>query len=712
MTMFDTPGAMRHPAALPLVRLSILALGAACACCRAQDTAAPAPAATTSATATSTAPEATGRRAAVPDTVLITGNPLGRDTATLPASVLQGEALALRRAGTLGETLDGLPGVATSGFGPNSSRPVIRGLDGDRVRLLDNGGASSDASNLSFDHAVALDPLLVDRLEVLRGPAALLYGGNATGGVVNAIDNRIPRAPLLGLGGRAELRLGGAARETATAAVVEGGGAGLAWHADAFGRQAGDLQTPRYTPLEGGLPLAPSTSVRNSASRSQGGALGGSWVSEQGYLGASVETLHHRYGVTVEPEVFIRLQRQRLALAGERRGLSGWLQQVSVAASHTRYEHEEVEGSGAVGTTFSSQGSDLRVELRQAALGPLQGVVGLQAETLRFEALGAEAFVPATRTRSSAVFVLQELHTKPAVLTLGARLEQVRVASDGDAADAAEPRFGAASARRFAPASLSLAARSELGGGWQASASLGSTQRAPAYYELHANGVHVATAAYEKGDVALPVERSRHAELGLAWRQGPHMLQAHVFSTSFASFIALDATGVDVLIPGEDGEPDSSVPEYAFRAVRARMSGLEVEARTRLVAAAWTLDATATLDTVRGDNIDTGEPLPRLAPVRLRVGLQAGAHMWTAGVAVRHHGAQNRVPATDTATPGATLVDLWARGRLTAAGSLLWFAKLSNVGDRLATSASAVQTVRGLSPQGGRAMQLGLQWRH
>ena len=647
----------------------------------------------------------------VTDTVLITGNPLGRASTTAPASVLQGEALAQRRAATLGETLDGLPGVASSGFGPNSNRPVIRGLDGDRVRLLDNGGASSDASNLSFDHAVAMDPLVVERLEVLRGPAALLYGGNATGGVVNAIDNRIPRAPLAGLGGRAEVRLGGAARERASAAVLEGGGGGLAWHADAFGRDAGDVATPRYTPIEDGQPLDPSTRVRNSASRSHGGALGGGWVSEQAYLGASVETLHNRYGVTVEPDVFIRLQRQRLALAGEQRGMTGWLQQVSVAASHTRYEHEEVEGSGEVGTTFSSRGNEMRVQVRHAPLGPLQGVLGLQSETLRFEALGAEAFVPATRTRSNAVFVLEELHTAPAVLTLGARLEQVRVQSAGDAAGAQEPRFGAAAQRRFTPGSLSLAARSDLGSGWQASATLGSTQRAPAYYELYANGVHVATAAYEKGDAGLPLERSRHVELGLAWRQGAHTLQAHVFSTRFSSFIALDATGVDVVVPGEGGEPDSSVPEYAFRAVRARMNGLEVEGRTQWTLGPWALAANASLDAVRGDNLDAGEPLPRLAPQRLRVGLQAGTGAWTAGLALRHQAAQRRVPATDSATPGATLVDLWARGRLTAGGGLLWFAKLANAGDKVAVNASAVATVRGLSPQGGRALQVGLQWR-
>jgi iron complex outermembrane recepter protein len=156
-------------------------------------------------------------------TIVITGNPLARERGAAPVSVLSGEGLSQRRAASLGETLDGLPGVASSGFGPNAGRPVIRGLDGDRIRVLDNGGASSDASNLSFDHAVASDPLVAERIEVLRGPAALLYGGNATGGVVNTIDNRIPRKPAAGLSGRAEARFGGATNQRSAAVVLDGG---------------------------------------------------------------------------------------------------------------------------------------------------------------------------------------------------------------------------------------------------------------------------------------------------------------------------------------------------------------------------------------------------------------------------------------------------------------------------------------------------------
>lgn len=645
-------------------------------------------------------------------TVVITGNPLGRDTLALPASVLSGDGLAQRRAATLGETLDGLPGVAATAFGPNSSRPVIRGLDGDRVRLLDNGGASVDASSLSFDHASATNPLVAERIEVLRGPAALLYGGSATGGVVNTLDNRIPRLPASGLSGRAEVRLGGAAAERSGAALLEGGEGRWAWHADAYGRKAEDLHVPRFIPLEGGVALPPSRRVRNSAAQGEGAALGGGWVSSQGYLGASVETAGQRYGVTVEPDVFIRMRRERLALAGEWRALSGAVDSVTAQASSTRYRHDEVEGSGDIGTTFRSQGEELRLQARHAPWGPLRGVVGLQTEALNFSALGEEAFVPGTRTRSSAMFVLEEWNAGPAVLGLGARAEQAKVASLGDPAGG-EPRFGSPRQRRFSPTSAAFSARAGGNEGWQASLGLGHTERAPAYYELYANGVHVATSTFERGDDSLPTESSRHAELGLAWKQGPHHVKASLFQTRFSRFISLDATGTRLTLPGAQGEPDTALPEFAFRAIRARLSGAELEARTRLLSAgaarAYAVDLSLGLDTVRGSNRDKAEPLPRLAPLRLRAALQAEAAGWQAGVGLRYSARQTRVPATDRPTPGAVLLDLWAGGSLPLGGDQRWFARLSNLTDKLAFNASSIDTIRGLAPQAGRAFSAG--WR-
>lgn len=672
------------------------------------------------ATAALSPPAAAQRSPSSPatSTVVVTGNPLRSSALDQPSSVLSGDALTRNRAGTLGETLASQPGVAATDFGPQSSRPVIRGLDGDRIRLLDNGGASADASNLSFDHAVAVDPLVVDRIEVLRGPAALLYGGNATGGVVNTLDNRIPREALTGLGGRAELRAGGPARERAAAAVLEGGAGALNWHVDLAGRNSENRRTPVFTPVADGQPLPEATEVANSAGESRAAALGASWADALGYLGAAVDGYRNDYGVTVEPDVTIRMQRERLQIAGERRGLSGPLASLSLQGSHTRYQHEEVEGSGEVGTTFKSRGGELRLQANQAdvalPVGIWRGALGLQAERLDFSALGEEAFVPDTHTRSQALFTLQSM-ALPGGTTFsgGLRLERVQVRSDGDADPNEPPRFGPAAERDFRPTSLSLGLAAPIGGadsGWRWTATLGSTERAPAYYELYANGLHVATGVYERGDPQQQLEKSRHGELGLQWQRGEHSLRAAAYSTRFDNFIALDDTGQTVTIVDDQGGT-SDVPVYAFNGVPARLQGLEIEGRTRLLDAAWRLDATASLDAVRGDNRATGQPLPRIAPWRLMLGLEASQGPWRAGVQVRHSAEQDRVPATDIATPSATLVDLWASWQqgLGGAADALWYLKLGNVGDTLAYNATALRNARELAPAGGRALQAGVR---
>ena len=640
--------------------------------------------------------------------VLITGNPLGRDQAQQPANVLSGDGLSVRRAGTLGETLDGLPGVSSTWFGPNSSRPVIRGLDGDRIRVLDNSGPSVDASSLSFDHAVALDPLVVERVEVLRGPAALLYGGNATGGVVNTLSNRIPRGPLQELSGRAELRLGGASSERAGSALVEGGAGALAWHADVFTRRTSDLRVPNHAPIEDGEVLPGTTRVRNSASDTEGGAIGAAWTDDDGFAGLSLDTTRNRYGVTVEPDVFIRMQRDRVAFAAERRRLPGPISAFEIQASHTRYRHEEVEGSGEVGTTFRSQGNDLRIQARHAALGPWTGVFGVQSEALDFSALGEEAFVPGTRTRSNAAFVLEELKAAGMTWSVGARVERVKVASEGDVADAEVARFGAPGERTFRPTSLSLGLSWPMAAGWSASAGLGRTERAPTFYELFANGLHVATAAYERGDANLREERSLHTGLGLHWSRAGSSFSASLFDTRFARFISLAATGAEIEVPGEGVAEGSLVPEYGFRTVRARLRGFELEGRQRLAERPWALDLTGSLDRVRADDLSRGEPLPRIAPMRLRLGLEATQGDWRAGVSLNHAAAQGRVPSTDAATPSSTLLNAWLSW---TTGEALWFARLENVGNRLAYSATTIATLRGLVPLPGRALSAGLRLR-
>jgi iron complex outermembrane receptor protein len=650
------------------------------------------------------------------DEVTITGNPLRDRSPVQPSSVIAGDELLRQRAPTLGDLLDGQPGVAGSGFGPQSSRPVIRGLDGDRVRVLQNGGAQLDASSLSFDHAVAVDPLAVERVEVLRGPATLLYGGSAVGGVVNTIDNRIPRQPLQGVLGRAEVRAGGAARERAAAAVIEGGAAGLNWHLDLHGRRTGDLRVPSFTPVQpDGTVDAPRRRVLNSAGEAEGAALGVSWADARGHIGVSHETLRNDYGVAVEPDITIGLRRERTALSAERRQLSGPFTELRLEASRTRYRHAEFEGDGSIGTRFSNRGHDVRLEARHRPLGPFEGVVGVQTEDSRFAALGDEAFVPSTRTRSSALFLLERWSLGPSRWTVGARQERVEVASAGD--EDGSGQFGAPQARKFSPRSASLGLELPLAAGQVAGGdglsligSLASSRRAPTYYELFANGLHVATGAYEVGDAALATERSRHAEVGLQWQRGHDRLRAQVYQTRFANYIALNQTGLVTLVD-DDGNPQD-VPQYSFQSVPATLKGVEAQGRTRLLDRGWTLDLNAVGDLVRGERRDTGEPLPRLAPWRVTLGLEASQGPWKAGASLRHAGRQDRVPATDIATAAWTRLDLWLTRRIDLGGAdALWFVRLDNLTNELAYNASALRSARLLAPMPGRSLMTGLRVR-
>lgn len=636
-----------------------------------------------------------------PDTTLrevtVTGNPLGAADLIAPAVSLSGASLLLRRGTTLGDTLDGLPGVSATYFGPNANRPVVRGLDGDRIRILANGGATLDASGLSYDHAVPVDPIAVERVEVLRGPGALLYGGSAVGGVVNVIDNRIPREPLDGVTGRADLGLSSGNRGHGAGFMVEGGTNRLGLHADVFDRSTADLRVPANLDCTQGGVTRTARRVCNSASDVRGGAVGASLFFDSGYLGASLSDYRSDYGSVAEDEVTIGMKSTRQAVEGEWRNPLPGLQKLKLQAGHTDYRHTEFD-AGAPGTVFSNRGNDWRLEARHAKLGALDGVIGLQGESTRFSAVGDEAFAPYSRTRQTALFAHEELTTAWGRLSFGARGESVRVESFGNP-DVA--RFVPAS-RSFSPRSYALGALWNLAPQWQLTSGLARTQRAPRDYELFADGAHVATGAYEVGNASLGVERSLNAELGLQYKRGAHSARINVYRNRFDNYIALQSTG-NVM----DG-----LPEFAYNAVRARFTGVEAEGTVRLLAGPQTLDLQLRGDVVRAVNLDTGEPLPRIAPARAGATLVWSQGAWGAQLGFDHAAAQDRVPAGERATGSYTLWKAALTWRMRAGpSSLLWYARVDNAGDRLAYSASSIltQTAPGKSPLAGRSVKLGVQ---
>jgi iron complex outermembrane receptor protein len=641
------------------------------------------------------------------DPVIVTGNPLGSREVAVPVSVLSGDELVLRRGSSLGETLAQQPGVSSTYFGPHANRPVVRGLDGDRVRILSNAGGSIDASSLSYDHAVPIDPLVVERLEVLRGPGALLYGGSAMGGVVNTIDNRIPAERIQGMGGAAEARLGGADRERGGAALVEAGDGRYAVHADVFGRHTDDLRVPRYTAAQDGQVIE-GTTVRNSASRTLGGALGASVFFEGGHVGLSADTYDSRYGTPAEPDIHLNMKRDHIGLAFEQRDETGPLRAVRVNINGTDYRHEEVESDGAVGTVFKSRGHETRIEVQHAPVANVRGALGLQWEDVDFSALGDEAFVPSTRTRKLAFFGLEEVAWAGGTLSAGARVERALMSSEGDP-DASSARFGAPTERRYTVYSTSLSNVMPLFAGWSASVAASLSERAPTSYELYANGVHAATGAFERGDVTLPKERGANMDFALQWKGKTGRLRTGVFLTRFSRFISLDSTASRVEETDAEGNV-VSFPEFAYRAVRATLRGIEVDGRWRLLDGRWTLDLAGKLDYTRGTNEDTGEPLPRVAPLRLTLGLNAGRGPWRAGVELAHAARQSRIPATDTPTDAYTLVNFSLTRKLSMGDAdATWFVKVDNAGDVLAYSANTIQTVRGFTPLPGRSLKTGIR---
>jgi iron complex outermembrane receptor protein len=632
--------------------------------------------------------------------VTVTGNPLGATELIVPAVQYSGENLLLRSQSTLGETLDGTPGVASTYFGPNASRPVIRGLDGDRIRILNNGGATVDASSLSYDHAVTAEPLTMERIEVLRGPGALQYGGSAVGGVVNVIDNRIPREPVFdaagGVTGKADLSLDSGKREQAGAVLLETGNERYALHADAMSRHSQDVSVPISLACTQGGVTTWGRRICNSASQSSGGALGGSLFFDAGYLGASVSTTASRYGTVAEDEVTIDMTSSRFALEGEVRGLGGALQSVKAQMSHSDYRHTEF-AAGVPGTVFRNSGDDLRLQARHAKLGALDGVIGLQAEQSRFSADGAEAFAPYSRTGTLAVFVHEELGASWGKLSAGARTEAVDVESLGNPALA---RFTPAS-RRFNPASYALGALWNVAPQWQLTSNLSRSERAPKDYELFADGVHVATHAYELGDANLGKERSTNLDLGVNWKRGPDHAQVQAFVNQFDNYISLEASNLTA-VP----------PQYRYTQVQARFSGLEASGQVRLIDAGQTLDLALRWDLVRAENASTGQPLPRIAPMRAGAELRWSSGPWGARLGTDQVAAQDRVPAGQLPTDGYTLWHAATTYRAQAgASSLLWYARLDNIGDTLAYPATSIltQTVPGKAPLPGRSVKVGLQ---
>lgn len=641
---------------------------------------------------------------------VVSASPFTRaqDEIAAPTSVLAGERLLLRRAGSLGETLAAEPGISSTWFGPGASRPVIRGLGGDRIRILQGGIGTLDASVVSPDHAVALDPLLIERIEIVRGPATLLYGGSAIGGVVNVIDGRIPEtAPERALSGRFETRLGSAAEERAAAGVLTGRAGPLSWRLDGFTRRTDDLRIPGY---------AETAAVRaehddadeesahgilpNTATKTRGAGLGVSYLTARGHVGVSYSGFNSLYGVPGhghhgdeddhdEEGVRLDLRQRRWDLHGELFNLTPLIHTARLQLGVADYGHDELEGD-EVGTRFTNRAHEGRLEFLHHPIGPFEGAAGLHVSRSDFAAAGDEAFLPPSVTTNTAVFLYEEIARGGISWQFGARVERQQVkpaASTG------------LDARAHTGASLSGGFVWKTGEAWSIALALNRSERAPNAQELYADGPHAGTGSYEIGDAGLGLERALGLDLSLRRRIGHVTGVATVFVNDFDGYIFEQATG----------EEEDDLPVYAFTQRDARFHGAELELIAHLHNGGGSqFDVRLLADTVRGTNRSDRTPLPRIAPARIGVGLdyRRGALSFT--TEVRHSLAQERTAPNETATGSHTLVNAAAVWRLKIGRiDTELFARGSNLNDT--TARVHTSFLKDIAPLPGRDLTIGVR---
>ena len=638
------------------------------------------------------AAETTASRTTDLDKIVVTATPLRGSTEQLaiPVEVLSGEELDRNKSGTLGDTVSKLTGVQTTNFGTGVGRPIIRGQEGPRVQLLSGGIGSMDASTVSADHAVSIEPFLADQIEVLKGPATLLFGSGAIGGAVNVVDGRlaesIPDSPL---SGRAEVSGNTVNNERTGMFRLDGVNGNWVLHVDGLIRDGDDYDIPGYAIVEhdhdeeegheeeeqvkGTLP--------NSSISTRAGAVGATWLGEKAYFGLAASTYRTNYGIPdgahvhgeehdhdgedeeaeheEEASVRIDMAQNRLDLKAGVYSPVSFLQSINLRAAYNDYEHVELEG-GIPATRFTNKGYEGRLEALQKEWNGWRGAFGLQFGHADFGAIGEEAFVPSTVTDSLGVFVLQEKDFGPFKLELGGRYDRVDL----------EPQ--AVASRDFDAFNLSAAGIWRINDGFDLRIGVDSSERAPTTEELFAAGAHVATRAIEIGDSGMDTEKGLRGEIGLHWHSDRIDAKFALYQTDFSDFIYLANTGVE-----EEG-----FPVRLWTQSDATFRGAEAEAKIRLADAAsgaWDLrvfgdyvraeldgsgSRTVAFEVPHGDHthayevdIAQGGNLPRIAPMRFGADLGWSLGGWRASVGAVRYSKQDDVAEGEETSPGYTLVD-------------------------------------------------------
>ena len=599
-------------------------------------------------------------------------------------SVLSGTDLVRDMRPQIGDTLARLPGVSATSFSPGASRPVLRGFQGERIRVLTDGIGSIDVSNTSADHAVTIDPLTAERVEVLHGPAVLLFGSQAIGGAVNVLDRRIPRrVPDEPIHLDLIAGYGSADNERSIAAGADApiGKGGLVLHLDGSYRNTDDREI-------GGFLLSPELRAEqldiaaeeeaeghaeeaaearalaafrgvlpNSATETKtlGGGL--ALIRDGGNIGVSLSWFDSDYGVPSRPgahhhheeggegeeedehgavPVTIGLEQIRADLRGELELGNAAGDKLRVRAAYADYDHTEFEGD-EVGTVFKTEGVEGRLEYVQGDRDGWRGVTGGQYFRRDFAAVGPEAFLPPNETSQVGLFTLQEFTFGKLGLEAAGRYEHTNVRSDP-----------IAMARHFNAFSAAVGTSYDLAPRVKVGANVSRAERAPSAEELFSNGPHVATQAFEVGSPTLAKEKSWGAEAYARAETDDYRLSASLFANWFDDYIFQAATG----------EEQDELPVFRYFQRDATYYGFELEASATLYRGdGLRVVGDLVSDYVRATIKDGNGPVPRIPPLRVLAGVEAQTSNLDGRVEVEWTADQDRVAALENPSDGFTLVN-------------------------------------------------------
>jgi iron complex outermembrane receptor protein len=580
-------------------------------------------------------------------------------------SVLAGQDLAIEMGNTLADTVSAQPGIAERSLGPGSSRPVIRGFDGDRVMVLEDGQRMGDLSSQSGDHGVNVNPAAASRIEVVRGPATLLYGSNAIGGLVNVITDLVPAEPVQKATGTLQADFGTGAREAGAAADIVVGNGQWALRAGGAGRRSGDVHTPDGT-------------VDNTQSRSGLGSIGVSRTSPSGHFGGSYQYDDFKYGVPVIEEGTVQLtpRRHAVSLEGERRNLGGFFSTVEGSLNYRNYRHDELEATD-VGTQFKNRTTDFDVMSHHRATGRLTGTIGGWGMTRAFEAIGEEALSPPVDQNGFAVFAYEELTWPHATVQFGARYEHAAFSPEGGLRPRSFDNVSGSVGLLVRPTEATTIA-----------VSIARAVRNPALEELYFFGPHPGNFSFEIGNPDLDAEKGLGVDVAFRWRQPRFSGEISYFRNDIADYIfrnpiseeEFDAKYGHEAHAGDDEDGHGHGEDLQlveFVGADSVLQGLEFHGDVHIT---QPLIAEVTFDTVRGELKDTGDALPRIPPMRLLAGLRYQKDAFQGGGQVVWAADQDRVFGEETPTDGYALLKLFASYSIQAGGAVHTVtARLDNV---------------------------------